>query len=378
MKLIVSKSAIESAAVVFSKVIPAKSSLPILADILCEVKDNSLTMTASDSEVFLTRTVSLDEVDGDGRFCVPAVQLVNALQQLPEQPVTIIATIESNYVLTLQYEQGETYFPIDHAEDYPMPTPEQFTEQLEMEGSTIKDALKRCSWCTANDALRIPMQGVCFGLKKGLLDIAATDAYRIALSVCQVNAREDRESSFIMPSKVANFLPNLLSYDNVTLQWNDRYCTMTIAPYTLTFRLVEGKFPNYDAIIPKDTTLNAVVSRSELMTAIKSVFPFGDENTSGRLIRFGFNRDKLRLKAQSIGNACGSEYTIEANFFSDDFTIGFSGKGIMSVLSHVEDTDVSFGMTDEKHVALIQPTEHPADCTVYFVISPIIITSEDN
>ena len=378
MKLIASKSAIESAAVMLSKIINPKNSLPILADIHCEVMNNQMTMTASDSETTISRTIDLDTMEGEGCFCVPAVQLVNALQQLPEQPVTILATIESNYILTLQYDQGETYFPIDHAEDYPMPTPEQYTEQLELEAGTLSDALKRCSWCTANDLLRVPMQGVYFGLKGGLLDIAATDAYRIALSVCMVNVPEDRESSFIMPRKVAAFLPNILDYNNVTLQWNDRYCTMTIAPYTLTFRLVEGKFPNYDAIIPKDTPLNAVVSRSSLVNAIKNVFPFSEENVSGRVIRFDFNREQLRLRTQSISNACGSEYTIEASFFSDDFTIGFSGKGIMSILSHVEDTDVAFGMTDEKHVALIQPTEQPSDCTVYFVISPVMLNSEED
>ena len=116
MQLTVKKSAIESAAKILSKVIVTNNPLPILADILCEVSDNQMKMTASDSEIDITATVELETMEGDGRFCVNADNLIDGLAQLPEQTITIIATTESDNRFTIRHDSGETFFPIESAD----------------------------------------------------------------------------------------------------------------------------------------------------------------------------------------------------------------------------------------------------------------------
>lgn len=149
MKLIVDKALFTEATNLLAKVINPKTPLPILGDILFDVKDNRLTMTASDSEITMSTTIGIDTMEGDSRFCVPASDLRAALAELSDKTLTILATTESDMRFVLQHQGGETYFPIEDADDYPLPMQEDLSEPVEIDSIYIKEALKRSLWSTA-------------------------------------------------------------------------------------------------------------------------------------------------------------------------------------------------------------------------------------
>ena len=235
-----------------------KNTLPILGDILFDVNEtaNTARLTASDSEVTLISEVILKECEGGGRFCVGAKTLAEMLAEVSEQPLTITATLESDMKFTMTYSQSSAFCPIEDADEYPMPTAEEYNEKLSgLKGEYLRASLKRSLWATANDDLRPVMNGVNFALVEGSLDIVASDGH---VMVKSSNAFADkielnRCGSFIMPKKVAKILTAIMEADDaVDIEWNNREAHIGLFEVDIYFRLIEGKYPNYNSIIPQD------------------------------------------------------------------------------------------------------------------------------
>ena len=374
MKIVVKKTAIESAAVLLSKVINAKNALPILGDILCEVKEQQMVMTASDSEVIVTTTVPLDTMEGEGRFCVGATQLKDALSQLAEQPVTILATTESDMKFTLQHSTGETYFPLESADEYPLPMGEKYNETLEdLKGEWLRDALKRSLWATADDDLRPIMCGVDFALKDGYLDIVASDGHVLVKSKYNVidKVALNRIGSFIMPKKVAKILSEIISGDAVTIEWNERWAHVQLWSYDITFRLIEGKYPNYNSIIPDNQPLMAVVPRALMVSAIRKVLPF--TNTSSMMLRMYFDTNLLTLSGDDYDFSQGATDKITVEYAGEPIAIGAKGSGLLTMFAKLSGQEVDVHMTDPSHAIVITPSEQPEDCEILMLTMPMLI-----
>lgn len=374
MKLIVSKAAIEGAANMLSKVINAKNALPILGDILCEVKDQKMQMTASDSEVTMSTTIALETMEGEGRFCVSAEKLKDALSQLAEQPVTILATTESDMRFTLQHSTGETFFPLENADEYPLPMAETYNETLEdLKGDWLRDALKRTLWATANDDLRPVMNGVFFGLDEGYLDIVASDGHVMVKSRYSVIEKVElnRCGSFIMPKKVAKILGEIVSEDDVTMEWNDRWAHVHLWDYDINFRLIEGKYPNYNSIIPQDQPLTAKVPRALMVNAIRKVLPF--TNNSSMILCMNFEANLLTLTGDDYDFSQGATDKITVEYAGDPIAIGAKGSGLLTLFAKLSGQEVDVHMTDPSRAIVIEPSEQPEDCEILMLTMPMLL-----
>ena len=223
MKFIISKTALEMAVKNICRVINPKNALPILADILCMVDEErkTITMTGSDSEAWLTYQVQLQECEGGGPFCIGADLLRDALAELSEQPLTILATTESDNRFTLQHESGTTVLPLELSDEYPTPRRIDSTvNEWTLESGMLKRVLKRSMFATANDDLRPVMNGVYFDQCDGVLNIVATDGHVLIRNAEEVDNLPD---SFIMTKKAANLLPTLMDGDDeVVMAFDDR------------------------------------------------------------------------------------------------------------------------------------------------------------
>ena len=373
MKIIVSKAAIEGAANMLSKVINAKNALPILGDILCEVKDQKMQMTASDSEVTMSTTIALETAEGEGRFCVSAEKLKDALNQLTEQPVTILATTESDQMFRLQHSTGETFFPLENADEYPLPMDEKYNETLDdLQGQWIIDAMKRTLWATANDDLRPVMNGVYFGLDEGYLDIVASDGHVMVKSHYSVidKVKINRIGSFIMPKKVAKILSEVTT-TNATIEWNDRWAHVGVGLCDITFRLIEGKYPNYNSIIPQNQPLTAKVPRALMVNAIRKVLPF--TNTSSMMLRMIFDTNLLTLSGDDYDFSQGATDKISVEYAGEPIAIGVKGSGLLTLFAKLSGQEVDVHMTDPSRAIVITPSEQPEDCEILMLTMPMLL-----
>ena len=357
MKLIVSKTAIEMAVKNICRVINPKNALPILGDVLCEANqaEKTLQLTGSDSETWLQATLMLEECEGEGRFCVSATSLLDALTPLSEQPVTILATTESDNRFTLEHQSGKAYFPIDNADEYPTPQPTGADSQLiEMDAKELATAIQTVGWATANDDLRPVMNGVYFDIMQDKTVVTASDGHVLM----KYTTREDGSGpvgSFIMPKKVAKLLPQMLDwkeYDSCDVMFTERQATIEQSNWSLTFRLVEGKYPNYESVIPKDSPFWMRADRSQLQNSVRKVSPFTNE--SSMMLRCTIKNNGLLIVGEDYDFSMGAEdqVLIESNN-PQAVTIGLKSSSLLAVLQKIPGMNVEVDYTDPSRAVTI-------------------------
>ena len=357
MKLIVSKTAIEMAVKNICRVINPKNALPILGDVLCEANqaEKTLQLTGSDSETWLQATLMLEECEGEGRFCVSATSLLDALTPLSEQPVTILATTESDNRFTLEHQSGKAYFPIDNADEYPTPQPTGADSQLiEMDAKELATAIQTVGWATANDDLRPVMNGVYFDIMQDKTVVTASDGHVLM----KYTTREDGSGpvgSFIMPKKVAKLLPQMLDwkeYDSCDVMFTERQATIEQSNWSLTFRLVEGKYPNYESVIPKDSPFWMRADRSQLQNSVRKVSPFTNE--SSMMLRCTIKNNGLLIVGEDYDFSMGAEdqVLIESNN-PQAVTIGLKSSSLLAVLQKIPGMNVEVDYADPSRAVTI-------------------------
>ena len=358
MKLIVSKTAIEMAVKNICRVINSKNALPILGDILCMVDEQqqTITMTGSDSEAWLHYKVQLMECEGGGSFCIGADLLRDALAELPEQPVTILATTESDMKFRLQHETGETELPLEASDEYPTPRQIDSTvNEWSLEAGMLKRVLKRSMFATANDDLRPVMNGIYFDQCEGVLNIVASNGHVLILNAEKVDNLPD---SFIMTKKAANLLPTLLDGDDeVIVSFDDRAVSVEQGLMTFVFLEVSGKYPNYMSVIPQDSPYSLQADRAALLKAVRNVAHF--TNSSSRMVRLDISSNQnMTLYGEDFDFSTQANDRIDIDYSdAKDMTIGVKADSIIEELSRIVEKTVSIHFTDPSRAVTIVPVD---------------------
>ena len=381
MKLIVSSTALAGAVKNLCRVINPKNALPILGDILCDADEGGrlLTLTASDGEAWLSQTVALEEAEGGGRFCVPATRLMEAVGELTEQPVTILATTESDNTFRMQHATGEAFFPIDNADEYPATREVEDAVTQWLTVCTMAEGLNACQWATASDGLRPIMCGVYFNFQTDFADITASDGH-VLMRHRSENSNPNITGSFIMPKKMARLLPSLLATedrdDDVQLTFSDRTAQVEGTLWTLTFLLIEGRYPNYDSVIPKDQPYRADIVKGSLVSAVRKVSPFASD--ASQLLRCLFERERLTLTGEDYDFQAGATDRIYSDCnVIEPLAVGLKASSLAAMLQKIPYGEIRIRMTDPSRAVTIEqkPEEdkEPKSTGILGLLMPMLL-----
>ena len=373
MKLVVSSTALGAATTMLAKVINTKNALPILGDILFEVKGKELTLLASDSETTLRTTIEIEESDGDGRFCVSANKLKEALAEISEQPITLTATTETTMMLTVEHQSGEFHFPIENADEYPKFEVLSCEAPLVMDGNLLADAIKRSQFAMANDELRPIMCSIFFRLTHGYVDIVASNGSVLSKSQIHINCIDAEDNlSMIIPRKAVSILNSMpLTIGDATIITSERNADITCCGYTLGFRQIEGKYPNYNSVIPEDQPLTAKISRAWLVSAIRKVAPFA--NDSSNMIVMDFTKNKLRVSGDDFDLSMGATDELNIEYDKEPITIGVKASQLLKALAQLPGQELYWNMTDPSHAITFEPCEQPDDVEITMLTMPMLV-----
>lgn len=371
MKLTIKKETLEKAVKHICRVINDKAALPILSNILCEVDPDpdskSIKLTGSDSEVWLTMTLILESAEGGGRFCVSAWSLMEALQSLSDQPITIIADIENeNPHFELQHATGRTYFPIENADEYPVQQDLEDIITMSMPAEELARAISVTSFAaTVNDELRPIMNGICFDTNNERTDIVASNGH--VLMRYRIKQDYGVTGNFVLPRKVANILPKMLTWaddDDAWIEWNDRSGRVEqnadLYDWVLTFRLIDGKYPNYESVIPKDTPFWVTADRSQLINSIRKVAPFTPD--ASNMIIASFKGAELTIDGEDadFGTGATDMMAVEpCDNMPESLTIGLKASSIISILSKMPYDNILIRMTDPSRAVTFEEKPVP-------------------
>lgn len=372
MRFTLSSSALNSRLQSLAKVINSKNSLPILDSFLFEVSNNELKVTASDSENVMLSVISLDECDGEGRFAVPNKTILDAVRELPEQPLTFDVDIEA-FTIKILYQNGIYNFTAQNAEEYPIAqTVSDSATQLTLDAAAVVNNITRSLFATAQDELRPVMNGVYFDLKEDRLAIVASDGHKLVRNQ-NFNIKSEVPASFILPKKPATLLKNVMSKDggDVLIKFDERTAEITYAEGKLCCRLIEGKYPNYNSVIPQDNPNKMTIDRKALISALRRVLPFASE--SSQLVRLQLESGKLILSSEDIDFATSAKEQLVADYSGSQISIGFKGSSLQEILNNLESEQVELQLADPSRAGVIIPVDQPEGEDILMLIMPMLL-----
>ena len=372
MRFNLSSTALGSRLLTLSRVINSKNSLPILDCFLFSVHDGQLTVTASDSENVMRGTLNLENCEGEGDFAVNNHTILDAVKELPEQPLSLDVDM-GEMKIYITYQNGSYNFPILNADEYPKAQAvSENATTITIDAGILSDNINRSLFATAQDELRPVMNGIYFDLQADSLAIVASDGHKLVRNK-NFMIKSDIPASFILPKKPATLLKNVLSKDggDVVIRFDDRSADISFAEGNLSCRLIEGKYPNYNSVIPQDNPNQVTIDRKSLIGALRRVLPFASD--SSQLIRFHVAAGLLELRAEDIDFATSAKESVTCEYGGNPMDIGFKGSSMLEILNNLESEDVTIQLADPSRAGIIIPGAQPENEDILMLIMPMLL-----
>lgn len=372
MRFTLSSTALSSKLSALSRVINSKNALPILGDFVFEIKDNVLYLTASDSENMMKTQMDLTESDGNCRFAIGNHDLLEAVKGFSEQPITFDVNLEQNLV-KISYQNGLFCLPIDNAEEFPIAQPlSEYANTITISNLTLAENINRSIFATAQDELRPVMNGIYFDLTPDCLAVVASDGHKLVRNKVY-SIKSEQPAAFILPKKPANLLRNLLGKDggDVTIRFDERNAEVNYGDGTIQCRLIEGRYPNYNSVIPQNNPNELRVDRLGLLAALRRVQPFA--NDSSNLIRFHVESSTLQLDAEDYDFSKTATERMTCEYNGHPMSIGFKGSSFIEILSNFDCPEVIIQLADPSRAGLVLPSEQPDNQDVLMLMMPMLI-----
>ncbi len=372
MRFTLSSTALSARLSALSRVINSKNALPILGDFVFEINDSVLYLTASDSENTMKTQMDLTESDGNGRFAIGNHDLLEAVKGFSEQPITFEVNQEQN-IVKISYQNGLFSLPIENADEFPMAQPvSDLANTITIPNAILAENINRSVFATAQDELRPVMNGIYFDLTPDCLAVVASDGHKLVRNKI-FTIKSEQPAAFILPKKPANLLRNLLGKDggDVTIRFDERNAEVNYGDGIIQCRLIEGRYPNYNSVIPQSNPNELRADRLGLLAALRRVQPFA--NDSSNLIRFHVEGSTLQLDAEDYDFSKTATERMSCEYNGQPMSIGFKGSSFIEVLSNFDCPEVIIQLADPSRAGLVLPSEQPENQDVLMLMMPMLI-----
>ncbi len=373
MKFVISSASMLNHLQAINRVINSKSTLPILDCFLLELKGEKLTLTAADSETRLETWVDVSSAEGEGSLAINAKNLLDPLRELPDQPLTFDINDETLEVY-IYYQNGKYNFVGLKGDEYPDPKPlkEESSMSLTIDSEMLLSGINRTVFATADDELRPVMNGIYFDLTSDDLTFVASDGHKL-VRVTTTESKGEGRSSFILPKKPANLLKSILPRENgeVKINFDENNAYISMGNYKMVCRFVEGRYPNYNSVIPQNNSNSVTLDRLTLLNALKRVSVFS--NPSIGLVKLQLSEDKIVISAQDIDFLTAAEETISCTYEGNVMNIGFKAVFLIEILDNIPSSDVRIELSDPSRAGLILPVEQEENEDMLTLLMPMML-----
>jgi len=374
MKFVISSTELLSHLQAISRVISNKNTLPILDNLLFQLSDNELKITASDLETTLITTITLENVTDEGSIAIPARILTDILKEFPDQPLTFDINTES-FGVVITTENGKYNVVGQNGEDFPqLPViKDDQKTSIQLTADVLLSGITKTLFATADDELRPVMNGIYIELFPDNMTFVASDAHKL-VRYRRTDVKADQESTFILPKKPASLLKAILPKEenDVMLEFDDKNAFFTLSNYKLVSRLVEGNYPSYNSVIPTNNPNKLTIDRLEMYNALKRVALFS--NQASNLVKLELKGNQLNVSAQDIDFSISANERLNCQYEGDDMEIGFKSSFLIEILSNIASTDVLVELSDPSRAGILFPAEKENDDEdVLMLLMPMMI-----
>jgi DNA polymerase-3 subunit beta len=355
MKFIVSSTALLKQLQALSGVLNSNNTLPILDNFLFEIEKGQLTVSASDLETTMTVIISVESKDS-GVIAVPAKLLIETLKTFPEQPLTF-SIDKSKFGIEISSDYGKYKLTGQNGEEFPKVPGIQSAAYIEIDAVILAEAINKTIFATGNDELRPVMSGVLCQLASDSITFVSTDAHKL-VRYRRNDAKSKSAASFILPKKPLNLLKNILPnvVEKVKIEYNPTNAFFSFTGTTIICRLIDGKYPNYEAVIPAINPNKLTVDRLAFLNSIRRVSIFANKTT--HQVRFKVAGSELSISAEDLDYANEASERLTCQYVGEDMEIGFNSRFILEMLSNIDSESVTLEMSAPNRAGILLPAEH--------------------
>ncbi len=368
MKFSVSSNELQKGFSKISGVIPSKSTLPILENILLELSKTALTITATDLEISMKVVVQVKGSE-DGKIAVPAKRTIETIRSLPDVNLTFTADTSTNKIL-MSTESGEYKLTGETSEEFPA-TPEfKGSEEISFDSSTLSRLINKTVFAVSTDELRPSMMGVLFQIKEKDFRAVSTDGHRLVRIINKKIPTHKLHRDVIIPAKALNLVSKSVTDESEqTIALNETHVMFKFGSTTLISRLIEENYPNYESVIPQDNDKVLAVGRDALLASVRRVALYSSATT--HQIRFSPKKDEMKISAEDVDFGGEAVEKITCDYSAEPMDIGFNAMYIIEILNHIDTDDIVFKFSSPTRAGIVQPATQREDEDVLMLVMPV-------
>jgi len=359
-----------------NSVIPTRSPLPILDNILFELSGNELKLLASDLEIFIRTTLVVDGKK-DGKVAIPAKKLLEISRTLSSASLTV--EVNDKNRITIKTTNGKYTMGGEPAEDFPTPEEKNDLNKLELEGHTMRRCLSKIIHAVNTDELRRNMAGILLDLNKNELKFVATDGFRLGKIIKDdFKGQSEVEEKIIIPLKTSNLILRLNNNDETVIEFDEKDLKISFSGIEIFSKLIDDTFPSYENVIPNDNDKILKIKKNDLSNSLKRALLFADVIT--KRVRLEIMNNSLLIKADNPEIGSEGEETIECNFVSNNggedfdkkpFLIAFNAGYLLDAVSQMETEEINISFGSPSKAAIITPSKQHANENFIELIMPV-------
>ena len=357
-----------------SRVLASKSAMPILENFLFNVESDKLTITASDGDTTIVTSVNLDSVEGSGAIIISPKNLLEPLKEMPQQEIQFEFD-EGNLEIFVTYESGKfNFIAPDTAANYPQQKAlDADAQTLVIPAQALATGIQSTFFATADDDLRPVMNGIFFDIRDDQFIFVASDSKKL-VRLINTAVKPGFTSNFILPKKPASLLKNVIAKDveDATITFDSKSAHISVGDYTVSCRLIDGRFPRYESVIPKNNVNKVTIERQSLINVLRRVAVFA--NAATNQVKFDLTDNMLTISAQDIDYSVSATERVSCSYAGVPMAIGFRASYLIEILNTIASAEVEILLSDHARAALIVPVESNENEDLLMLIMPMMLT----
>lgn len=374
MKFIISSQVLLKQLQAIAGVLSSNNSLPILDNFLFELEDEVLTLSASDMETRMIAKINVSMAEENGTVAIPAKILLDTLKTFSDTPITFTIDHE-NFGVEISAGEGKYRLAGYDGNEFPKVPPIESIASIELSSELLSTAIAKTLFATGNDELRPMMNGIFCQLSPENVTFVATDAHKL-VRYRRTDAHSENSAAFILPKKPLNQLKNILAQEDapVRVDYNQTNAYFTFKNISLICRLIEGKYPNYEAVIPLENPNKLIIERTPFLNSMRRVSIFSNQST--HQVRFKITGQQLILSAEDLDFSNDAKERIACQYEGEDMEIGFNSKYVVEMLNNIDTNEAMFEMSMPNRAGLIVPVNNENTSEdILMLVMPVMLNS---
>ena len=373
MNFTVSSSLLSSRLQTISRVINSKNTIPVLDCVLFELEGNKLTLTASDPDNTLNTSIEVVDCSEDFSFAISAKILIDSLKEIAEQPIRFDVKKET-LETTIFYQNGKYSLVGQNADEYPgAAVLGEGAVAISVPTKVLSSGISCSLFATADDEVRPVMCGVYFDFTQESITMVASDGHKL-VRCRDYSVTGAEKSAFILPKKPATLLKNLLGkeeQEDVYVEFDGRFAMFDMGDYKLVSRLFDGRYPNYNSVIPQNNPHKLTVDRAAMISTLRRVAIFSSQVS---LIKLHLEENKVVISAQDTDFSTSAEESIACSYNGASMNIGFRASFLIDILNNTPGQDVVIELADPSRAGVIVPAEQVDKQELLMLLMPMMLT----